>query len=108
MKQKIETIEEFNQLVGQNEKFLVFKHSLTCPVSQAAYDEFEGFMEAQPDVAAYYLYVQEARPLSNYIAEEYNIKHESPQALVFEGNTVSWNASHWKITKSSLKEGLSI
>ncbi|MFC4321111.1 bacillithiol system redox-active protein YtxJ [Litchfieldia salsa] len=101
---KIETVEEFAEVVQQNEKVLLIKHSLTCPVSLAAFDEYEAFMKENPEVKSYYLYVQEARPLSNYIADEYGVKHESPQALVFENNSVSWNASHWKITKTSLAE----
>ncbi|WP_078545046.1 bacillithiol system redox-active protein YtxJ [Litchfieldia alkalitelluris] len=103
---KIETIEEFNELLQENHKFLFVKHSTTCPVSQAAFDEFETFIQGHTDVAAYYLFVQEARPLSNYIAEEFEIKHESPQALLFENQSVKWNASHWKITKSSLNNAV--
>jgi bacillithiol system protein YtxJ len=54
----------------------------------------------------YYLHVQEARALSNYIAETYSIKHESPQALLFKDGKVVWDASHWKITYASLQENV--
>jgi len=104
MKEKVETIEQFNKLVEDNHKFILLKHSLTCPISQEAYDEFEQFCEANKDSKAFYLYVQEARPLSNYIAETYGVKHESPQALIFENNSVKWHASHFKITQKSLTE----
>ena len=42
----------------------------------------------------------------NHIAEKYQIKHESPQAILFSQNNVVWNASHWKITNKSLIETL--
>ncbi len=103
---KIETVEQFNEISQEKAKFLLFKHSLTCPVSQEAFHEFEAFMAENDDVEAYYLYVQEARPLSNYVAEQYGVKHESPQALLFEKNTVKWNDSHWRITKATLTESV--
>jgi bacillithiol system protein YtxJ len=105
-KQKIETVEQFTEVVRNNEKIVVLKHSTTCPISQEAYDEFNSFVEGNEDVAAYFLYVQDARSLSNYIAEHYDIKHESPQVLVIENNQVKWNASHWKITNKSLAEAV--
>jgi bacillithiol system protein YtxJ len=103
-KQKLETVEELIEVLQHNEKIVLLKHSLTCPISQEAYDEFNSFAEENENIDAYFLYVQEARPLSNYIAEQYEIKHESPQALVIENNQVKWHASHWKITSKSLTE----
>lgn len=51
-----------------------------------------------------YLKVQESRPLSNYIAEQYGIKHESPQAFIFTNGNVKWHASHSQITAQALAE----
>lgn len=103
---KINTMEELNQAVKDHEVFFLLKHSTTCPISQAAYGEYENFTKENNEVPAYYLTVQEARPLSNHIAETYEIKHESPQALLFSHNNVLWNASHWGITKKSLIEAI--
>ncbi|MEH7806564.1 monothiol bacilliredoxin BrxC family protein, partial [Bacillus safensis] len=36
-KQLIETEEQFDQLTNQDGTFVFFKHSLTCPISQAAF-----------------------------------------------------------------------
>lgn len=99
---KIESVEEFNQALQENEEFFLLKHSLTCPISQAAYEEYESFEESNKDEKLYYLAVQEARPLSNHIAETFHVKHESPQAIFFKKEDVAWHASHWKITKKSL------
>ncbi|PMC37012.1 bacillithiol system redox-active protein YtxJ [Bacillus sp. UMB0899] len=102
--QTIESIEQFNELLKKHNEFLFVKHSLTCPISQAAFDEYQEFAGIHTDYPSYHLHVQEARELSNYISETYGIKHESPQALVFRGNEVAWNASHWKITYDALKQ----
>ncbi|WP_246941294.1 bacillithiol system redox-active protein YtxJ [Bacillus pinisoli] len=106
MKTRISTVEEFEKLVNEEHDFLFIKHSLTCPVSLAAFDEYHLFVEANSTIPTYYLYVQEDRPLSTYIADTYGVKHESPQALHFKNGEVIWNASHWKITNRSLTEAL--
>lgn len=103
---KIDTVEEFNQMIKNNESILFLKHSLTCPISQAGFEQYQQYIGSNNGVNAYYLAVQDSRPLSNYIAETYDIKHESPQALLFADNKVVWNASHYNITVSALKDAV--
>ncbi|MBP2241440.1 bacillithiol system protein YtxJ [Cytobacillus eiseniae] len=98
--------EAFDNVVQTGELIIMFKHSATCPVSQAAYEEFEKFAQEHPDLKTYYLIVQEDRPLSNHIAESFHIKHESPQAILFNNSDCSWHASHWKITFESLTKAI--
>ena len=107
MLKKIDTLEQFEDLLKQEDNFLFLKHSLTCPISQAAYQEYEKYAESNQSVPAYYLAVQDARPLSNEIAEKFEIKHESPQALLIKNGSAVWNASHWKITNRSLTNAIS-
>ncbi|WP_209123898.1 bacillithiol system redox-active protein YtxJ [Alkalihalobacillus sp. BA299] len=101
--QKVNTIEEFTQLLNENDKLFLLKNSTTCPVSHEAYKEFTKFAEAEPGGTFFYLNVQEARPLSNAIAEQFEVKHESPQALLYSGGKIVWHASHWNVTASKLK-----
>ena len=96
--------ENFEQVLETLDQFLLLKHSSTCPISQAAYDEYEKF--ASEFENTYYLVVQEERTLSNQIAEKLQIKHESPQAILFKHGEAVWNASHWKITYDSLKKAV--
>lgn len=103
-KKVIETVEQFEEVLTKHEKFLFLKNSLTCPISHSAFEEFEHFTEDHQDISSYYLNVQDARPLSNYISETYGVKHESPQVLLFEDNQIIWNASHWKITFDALSK----
>ena len=106
MLNKIDTIEQFEELIQNNGTFFLLKHSLTCPVSQAAYQEYQKFADNENSIPAYFLAVQDSRPLSNEIAEKFNIKHESPQAILFTDGEPRWNASHWKITKRSLADAV--
>ncbi|MEM8994078.1 MAG: bacillithiol system redox-active protein YtxJ [Acidobacteriota bacterium] len=81
---------------------IVFKHSLTCPVSTAALREYERFLEQDPAVGATLIEIQPNRPLSNAVATRTGVRHESPQALVLRDGAVAWHASHWDITAASL------
>ncbi len=98
----LETTEQFQDVIQNNDSFFLLKHSITCPISAEAKQQYEQFAE-QTKTPLYILHVQEARPLSNEIAETYGVKHESPQALYFKNNKIVWNASHWDVTKEALE-----
>jgi bacillithiol system protein YtxJ len=107
MLKKIDSTEQFDELIKKESKFSLLKHSLTCPISHAAYMEYEKYANEHQDFPTYYLAVQETRQLSNEIAEKFNIKHESPQVILFSKGEVLWNASHWKITNRALSSAIS-
>ncbi|XJZ26512.1 bacillithiol system redox-active protein YtxJ [Bacillota bacterium Lsc_1132] len=104
MLEKIDTVEQFNEVVKNEAKFFLMKHSLTCPISAAAYQEYQKYAEGKQEIPTYFLAVQDARPLSNEITDRFQIKHESPQAILFVNGAPVWNTSHWKIKEKTLME----
>ena len=78
---KLSSIDQFEQVLEEHNDVFVLKHSDTCPISAAAFDQFNKFLYER-DIDGYYLVVQEERKLSDYIAEKTNVKHESPQAFI--------------------------
>ena len=76
---------------------VIFKHSLTCPISSAAYDQMEQY---EGGVAL--IEIQTARALSNQVASRFGVAHESPQVIVLRKGQVVWNASHFKITADAV------
>ena len=50
--------------------------------------------------------VIESRPVSNQIAKDLEVEHQSPQAIVLSEKKVLWHASHGTITKQRIKDGL--
>ncbi|AMQ75164.1 MULTISPECIES: bacillithiol system redox-active protein YtxJ [Bacillus] len=106
-KQLISSEEEFKNAAEKENTFVFLKHSTTCPISQAALQEFDAFASEHSEVPSYYLQVQDSRPLSNYIAETYGVKHESPQVFVITNGEVKWHASHSQITKNAIEQHLS-
>lgn len=104
--QQLHSEQDLEQYLSQPGKKLLFKHSTTCPISAKAYEEFQAYVRDN-DTPAAIVHVIEDRPLSNKIAEDFGIKHESPQIFLVENGDVRWNASHWKITQSAIKGAVS-
>ncbi|MBU8905219.1 bacillithiol system redox-active protein YtxJ [Desertibacillus haloalkaliphilus] len=101
---KVDTYDAFSEVLKSQQKVFLLKNSTTCPISENAFEEFQNFAEDNQDTDFYYLNVQEARPLSNQIADEFEIKHESPQALLFVDQNVAYDKSHWDVTYATLQE----
>jgi bacillithiol system protein YtxJ len=76
---------------------VIFKHSLTCPISAAAYDQMSEF-----DGEVALVEVQRSRELSRAIEDRLGVAHESPQVIVLRNGQVAWNASHFKITADAV------
>lgn len=107
---EISTIEQWHKaLEGTLEKpAVLFKHSTRCPISAGALEEFEAFLEddSKGKVDYYFIRVIESRPVSNQIAEDLTVRHESPQIIYTDGKKAKWNASHSAITYSFLTDKL--
>jgi bacillithiol system protein YtxJ len=80
---------------------VIFKHSLTCPISAGAYEQMARF---EGEVAL--IEVQVAPQLSKEVAEKLGVPHESPQVIVLNNGQVAWNASHFKITAEAVAEAV--
>lgn len=104
---RIEHVSELDGLLnGENRQPVwIFKHSLTCPISAAAWMEFQSFAGGQPEDGAVYVLieVQRARQVSNEVASRTGVRHQSPQAILLRGGAVAWHASHWSIDTASLQ-----
>lgn len=100
---EIETIEEWEQLYEGDKPFVILKHSTACPTSANALEEFENYLNDKPKNLEYVLVkVIESRPVSNRIAEDTGVKHESPQILYIDNKKTIWNTSHWSVTKAHI------
>lgn len=80
----------------------IFKHSTSCFISKTVLRNFEKEVAnaENQNLSFYFLDLLAFRPVSNKIAEDFGIRHESPQLIVIEnGNAIS-NASHQDISLS--------
>lgn len=86
---------------------LLFKHSTSCPISAAAYDEYLAFRGGPGKATrSAVIRVIEERPVSNHAATKLGLKHESPQALLVRDGKLVWNASHRAITSEALAQAV--
>jgi bacillithiol system protein YtxJ len=83
-------------------RFLLFKHSTRCPISAAAFEEWQEFERAHPAAPTAWIDVIEQRDLVRDFAARTRVKHESPQALLFVDGKVAWHAAHGEITSEAL------
>lgn len=84
-------------------KTAIFKHSTSCFISKTVLRNFEKEVESSnEEVEIYYLDLLAYRPLSNKIAEDFGIRHESPQLIVFENGKPVNSASHQDISLSQI------
>lgn len=87
---------------SETQPILVFKHSTTCPISAAAHHRFSDYLTAGDTPPAYLVKVIESRPVSNAIAADLDVTHQSPQAILVRGRRAVWNASHGQISSESI------
>lgn len=80
---------------------LIFKHSTRCSISIMAKNRLE--RAAQPEgLDCYYLDLLAYRPISNKIAEDYSVYHESPQVLLIKNGECVYVESHNGIDMSDI------
>ncbi len=100
---QIADAQALDELVARSHEapVVLFKHSLTCPISAAAYREMTRLGAAVSIVV-----IQKARDVSREVAERTGVRHESPQALVLRNGEVVWNASHGSVTADAVTDAV--
>lgn len=83
------------------EPVLLFKHDPYCIVSIYAHRQMSRLDREVPvlDVAA-----EDA--LSQQVAADTGVRHESPQVVVLRNGKAAWSASHHRITRDSVEAAL--
>ncbi len=79
---------------------LLFKHSTTCSISNMALNRMERNYDQTKvgDLKPYYLDLLRNRTISNKIEEEFDVQHESPQAIIIKNGVAIYDASHYDIS----------
>ncbi|WP_027379356.1 bacillithiol system redox-active protein YtxJ [Chryseobacterium daeguense] len=86
-----------------NNKIAIFKHSTSCFISKTVLKNFESELEnLDYKTDLYYLDLLAHRPVSNKIAEDLGVRHESPQLIVIENGKAISNASHQHISADQI------
>jgi bacillithiol system protein YtxJ len=98
------TLKEIN-LRSHDMPQLIFKHSTRCSISSMALNRMTSAQQPQ-GVEIYYLDLLNFRNLSNQIASDYHVPHESPQILLIKNEQCVYHATHSEISMRDLVEQL--
>lgn len=84
---------------------IIFKHSTRCSISRMALKNFEREYNIQEGSAKpYFLDLLEHRDISNAIASQFNVEHQSPQLLLIKDGKVVYHTSHSDIDAEAVKD----
>ncbi|PYT08776.1 MAG: bacillithiol system redox-active protein YtxJ [Acidobacteria bacterium] len=106
---KLQSVEDLAEALHESieRPILLFKHSLTCPISTRALNELQSYLEHADSRISYKLItVQTARGVSDEAASKLRLTHQSPQAILVRNGREVWSASHFDITASALAEAI--
>ena len=99
---QLETIKEesFNQPV------LILKHSKTCSISATALNRLERNWKQEKvgDLKPYYLDLLAYRTVSNQIATNFDVEHQSPQVLLIKNGICTYSSTHFDISFAELED----
>lgn len=82
---------------------VIFKHSSRCSVSSMVLSRLER-SDTPESVDFHFLDLISYRNISNKIAEEFNVHHESPQVLLISKGECVYDESHMGISMDALAE----
>lgn len=107
---ELHTLDEWqafrSQIATFSQGVIIFKFSPRCPISRSAERTFDAWYADLPEdnnMSCVKVDVVNSRPLSQHLAQEFQISHESPQLLWISSDCrVRWHASHYSITSDAL------
>lgn len=97
-----EQLSEINT-VSAHQPVAIFKHSTRCSISSMAKARLERAGEPA-GLTFYYLDLLSYRPISDKIADLYQVPHESPQVLLIRNGVCIYNESHSGILMDEIAE----
>jgi len=89
-------LEEINKRSNDKPQ-VIFKHSTRCVISTIAKKRLERSQSPQ-GMDFHFLDLLAHRSLSNKIANDFSVHHESPQVLIIKNGECVYNESHSGIT----------
>jgi bacillithiol system protein YtxJ len=104
--EKMTTLEEVIEL-SHSTPCLIYKHSTRCSISSLAQNRLEkSWAFSSEELLPYFLDLITYRAISNAIAEQFGVPHESPQVLLIKDGRCVYDASHLQISAREIKEQL--
>jgi len=96
-------IQEIKAL-SEDKPVLIFKHSTRCSISSMSLDRLiRKWKDSDEEkVTPFFLDLIASREMSDLVAKEFRIPHESPQILLIKNGQVVYDNSHMSISYAEL------
>lgn len=102
----LESAEQLKDIKEHAGYSIIFKHSTRCSISMMARRRFEMDWDKMPDsIPLYFLDLIKYRSISNQVADDFQVHHESPQLLLIKEGECILDQSHGGI---SVEEALTM
>ena len=88
---------------SKQQPVVIFKHSTRCSISSMAKSRLDR-EQAPYGAAFYYLDLIKYRGLSNKIASDFHVHHESPQILIIKNGECTYDESHKGISMEDIAQ----
>jgi bacillithiol system protein YtxJ len=90
-----------------NKPQVIFKHSSRCGTSSMAQNRLNRH-EFPQEIDFYFLDIIHHRNISNKIAKDFEVRHESPQVLVINNGKCVYDESHSGIQMDDIKQSAGV
>ena len=99
------TVKEIEE-ISTRKPVVIFKHSTRCPISGNVLGKLKNSLKEEGNLNAefFILDIISYRDISGFIAEQFDVIHESPQVLIIKNRKSIYKESHFDIQYHKLKE----
>lgn len=107
--QQLTEIDQLQRIreASNNTLQVIFKHSTRCGISRAVINRFVADYKLDTNADLYYLDLLNYRDVSNEVAHEFQVIHQSPQFILVKNGKVVHHASHHEIDANIVAENAS-
>jgi bacillithiol system protein YtxJ len=103
----LESEEQLQEIKTAKGHSIIFKHNTTCPISKGARSKLEEEAESITKVnSIYFLDLLAHRNISDSIAEQFNVEHQSPQLLLIKDGVCTYNEALHEISAKATAEAI--
>ncbi|MFK8101236.1 MAG: bacillithiol system redox-active protein YtxJ [Saprospiraceae bacterium] len=105
----LDSLTQLEQIIDDSHQkpVAIFKHSTRCGISTMAKSQLEdGWNISSDDLDFYYLDLLAHRPISNEIADQLDVMHQSPQVILIKNGKAVFSNTHHSISADALQNAL--
>jgi bacillithiol system protein YtxJ len=93
--------------ISYQKPVVVFKHSIRCGISSMVKNQLESDWDfSEEEVELYYLDLINHRAISNAVADEFGVHHQSPQIIVLKDGKAVYDTSHHMVSVRAIREAI--